>query len=436
MKSQNSRRELRTVCRQFSGSFLCTLVPQQSLICGMRRIRVQVALVFLLFLAMALVAPSPVLSQGTGIPELDDALDLHTSGNVAEAVTAYTEVLKKQPRSAEAYNWRGMAYEDLGDLDKALTDLSEALKISPNYADAHNNLGEVYRKKKMYPQAVAAYQKAIFLEPNFAEAHYNLALVYEHAEKKNAQAVQEYDLYLKFSPRAPDREAVNEKIKSLRGATAQAGTQQPAAQPGAKPGTVPPTAAAAPGTPAQPPAQAQPSAEKPGLPGARPGLPPTGAKPVPVAPPVPLPIDIPGAENLGPIIAMLMGFGLILLVVPLVLYLFSAFMLFLIAGKTGTSRAWLAFIPIAQYVLMVDIAQKPIWWVVPFLLPLVASGLGLVDPTIGSIATLVAGLICLVAWLLVSIGIAKARGKSVVWGILLFLPCTTLIALGYLGLSK
>jgi hypothetical protein len=106
---------------------------------------------------------------------------------------------------------------------------------------------------------------------------------------------------------------------------------------------------------------------------------------------------------------------------------------------------WLAFIPIAQIVLALNIAGKPLWWFLLLLLPValvplaIAGGL---DPTGGIIVMILAALILLI-WavviLFVCIGIARARGKSVIWGILLFLfPCVLpgLIALAYLGLSE
>jgi hypothetical protein len=67
---------------------------------------------------------------------------------------------------------------------------------------------------------------------------------------------------------------------------------------------------------------------------------------------------------------------------------------------------------------------------------MIGSALSLVDPRIGSIAGLVGTIISWVVWLLVSLGIANARGKSAIWGVLLFLPCTAPIALIYLALSK
>jgi len=94
--------------------------------------------------------PLSALAQLT--PELEDAKDAHLSGKLKLSIDLYTEALKKNPTSPEAYNWRGMAYDDLGDLEKALADFNRAIQISPNYADAYNNRGEVFRKKNMPQQ--------------------------------------------------------------------------------------------------------------------------------------------------------------------------------------------------------------------------------------------------------------------------------------------
>lgn len=402
-------------------------------------------MVCVLLLTGAMFFPMFAGAQSTGIVELDDALEVQLGGHLKQAIQAYTAVINAHPRSAEAHNWRGMAYEELGELDKALADFNQAVDISPNYADAYNNRGEVYRKKKMYPQAEADYKKAISIEPNFAEAYYNLGLLFEYGLKKNAPAAAAYEKYLKYNPQAQDRDAVTEKITALK----KAATAKPTA---AAPGTAakpagPPAVAPAPGTPpaqvqqphaGQAPAPGARPGQRPGQrPGMRPGLP---AKPaVPAQPGSQLPIDIkdvPFGQDLAPLIPVLMGMGVILLVVPVVLYLFFSLMLFLIARKTNTSNAWMAFIPIAQYVLMLNVAGKPLWWIVGFLLPMIGSALSLVDPSIGSIAGLVGTIISLVVWLLVSLGIANARGKSAIWGVLLFLPCTSPIALIYLALSK
>jgi len=86
----------------------------------------------------------------------------------------------------------------------------------------------------------------------------------------------------------------------------------------------------------------------------------------------------------------------------------------MIAQKVGVDLAWLAFVPIANLYILVKCAGKPGWWLILMLIPLVN----------------------IVIWLLVSLGVAHQRGKSALWGVLFFIPCTHPIALAYLGLSK
>lgn len=378
---------------------------------------------FILVLASValLLAPFPATSQMTG--DLELALKMHKAGKLSDAIEVYSEVIKKNPKAAEAYNWRGIAYDDLGQTDKALQDFSKAIEISPNYADAYNNRGEIYRKKKMYREAITDYMKAVQLEPNFAEAHYNLGMVNE-LQNKLAPAATGYENYLKHKPDAADKTEIEAKIKTLR--------QAAAAQP--RPGS--PPVAQKPGEPRPPQPQAAPRPTAPGV--VKPAVP---AKP---AAPSGVDLGIPGVPEISPdmLIGLMAGIGILGAVIPVVFYLFVSFMLFLIAKKTNTSLPWLAFIPIANIVLMLNIAGKPFWWLLLLLVPLASPLLAIVgtmDPTDGilvMVLTLILFLIPAVAWLFVSLGIARARGKSAVWGVLLFLPCTNLIALAYLGLSS
>ncbi len=372
-------------------------------------------MVILIVAALAFVAMvPPALCEMD--EDLKDAVESHNAGRTREAIEIYTEILEENPRSAEALNWRGMAYDDLGKLDQALADLNKAIQLSPNYADAYNNRGEVHRKKKMYPQAKADYRKAMTLDKKFAEPHFNMALVLEQ-EKNNRGAAQELSQYLALKPNAEDRNEIEGKIKAL-GAPARAvkpsgpsEARKPAARAAAKP------------------------ADRPGV----------GSWKVPSKKP-PAAAGVPGMEQFQippEAIAILGTLGIFAAVLPLLFWIFASVMLFLIARKTATSPAWLAFIPIVQIVLAIMIAGKPLWWLILLLLPTIAQVLGAllatVDPTGGILPLALSGiaaLVFIVAYLFICLGMAQARGKSVVWGILLFLPCTNLIALGYLGLSK
>lgn len=98
----------------------------------------------------------------------------------------------------------------------------------------------------------------------------------------------------------------------------------------------------------------------------------------------------------------------------ILIYLYSAITLQAIAQKTNTKRPWFAWIPIANLLLMCDIAKKPFWYVILLLIPIVNF------------------VILFVLWR----EIAKARGKPRWWGILILVPIVNIIVPGYLAFSK
>jgi Family of unknown function (DUF5684) len=94
-------------------------------------------------------------------------------------------------------------------------------------------------------------------------------------------------------------------------------------------------------------------------------------------------------------------------------YVYVSVALQTIAQKTNTANGWLAWIPIANIVLMLNVAKKPIWWIILFLIPVVN----------------------LVMAILVWSGVAEARGKPNWWGILIIVPVVNLLVPGYLAWS-
>jgi hypothetical protein len=101
------------------------------------------------------------------------------------------------------------------------------------------------------------------------------------------------------------------------------------------------------------------------------------------------------------------------LVVGLIAYLFFGVSLMSIAGKTGTENGWFGFVPILNLVLLLMIGRRPIWWVIGFFVPFV-------------IIVVVA-----LAWM----GVAEARGKSPLLGLLIFVPFVNLAMVGYLAFT-
>ena len=107
------------------------------------------------------------------------------------------------------------------------------------------------------------------------------------------------------------------------------------------------------------------------------------------------------------------GFLMFFLVFALAMYVYVALALSTIAQKTNTENGWLAWIPIANVILMLNIARKPVWWIVLCLIPLVN----------------------LVIFIILWMAIAEARNKPSWWGVLMLVPVVSLIVPGYLAWS-
>jgi len=98
----------------------------------------------------------------------------------------------------------------------------------------------------------------------------------------------------------------------------------------------------------------------------------------------------------------------------IVLYLYITLSIFFIANKTGTDNAWFAFIPILNILLLIQIADKPIWWILLCFIPLVN----------------------IVMAVLIWMGVAEARGKPAWLGLLMLIPGVNLVLMGYLAFSR
>ena len=114
--------------------------------------------------------------------------------------------------------------------------------------------------------------------------------------------------------------------------------------------------------------------------------------------------------------AAIAGVGLIMvvfLVIFAAIYVYMALAFSTIAKKTNTQNAWWAWVPILNIILLINIAKKPVWWVVLFFVPIVS----------------------IVIAIIVMMGVAEARNKPNWWGILMIVPFVNFIVPGYLAWS-
>jgi hypothetical protein len=108
------------------------------------------------------------------------------------------------------------------------------------------------------------------------------------------------------------------------------------------------------------------------------------------------------------------AFGLVWVIVIAVFYVYYAYCLYLIAKKTNTENPWLAWIPIANFWLMVKIARKNVWWFVGLIIPFVNI------------------VVSIILWM----KIAEERRRPGWWGILMIINPVNLVILALLAFTE
>ncbi len=90
-------------------------------------------------------------------------------------ISGCTQIIERGKRErreyrAIAYNNRGLAYQEKGEVDRAVADFTTAIKFNPNDARVYNNRGVAYEQKGDKEQAIADFRKALEINPSHQDA--------------------------------------------------------------------------------------------------------------------------------------------------------------------------------------------------------------------------------------------------------------------------
>ena len=137
-------------------------------------------------------------------PDLTDAYNnrgiaYDNQGNYSEAIADYNQALKLNPDFASAYNNRGIAYTNQGKYTEAIVDFSQALKLQPDYAVTYNNRGATYANQGKYTEAIVDFSQALKLQPDGAMAYSNRGAAYTN-QGKYIEAIADFGQALKLQP--------------------------------------------------------------------------------------------------------------------------------------------------------------------------------------------------------------------------------------------
>ena len=57
------------------------------------------------------------------------------------AIQRFTKLIMERPIFATPYNYRGIAYTNIGEIDRTIEDFNTAIRHQENYAEAYSNRG-------------------------------------------------------------------------------------------------------------------------------------------------------------------------------------------------------------------------------------------------------------------------------------------------------
>jgi predicted O-linked N-acetylglucosamine transferase (SPINDLY family) len=130
---------------------------------------------------------------------LHQAMQLHQSGRILEAIALYRKLLRKQPASAQLLFLLGAANAQIGQLELAIEQFKRSLVFDNSNPFAHYNLGRAFQDTESPEEALACYDKALALNPDNAEACNNKGNVLRELKRLD-EALESIDRALTLRP--------------------------------------------------------------------------------------------------------------------------------------------------------------------------------------------------------------------------------------------
>lgn len=138
--------------------------------------------------------------------------------NYSKAYPYLLKAIDVNPRSFSSYYSLSYAFYQLGELPAALEAAKACIFINADSLNSQLLYGTILRIDGKYQDSEKALLKAKSLakKPN-AEIHWQLSLLFNKL-KRNTEAADELEIYLKIFPDSPDKKKVQDLISKLRAA--------------------------------------------------------------------------------------------------------------------------------------------------------------------------------------------------------------------------
>jgi len=118
----------------------------------------------------------------------------------SNAVSLWSDVVKKSPHKVRPHNNLGNALKRQGKIEEAMAHFNKALQINPGYAKAHNNLGTALASQGKTEEALKHFGLALYINPGYAAAHSNIGVALAGQDELE-KAIVHFRAALRLKPR-------------------------------------------------------------------------------------------------------------------------------------------------------------------------------------------------------------------------------------------
>ncbi len=130
---------------------------------------------------------------------LNNAIEMHRTGQLGPAAQLYQQVLVQQKENAEAMHLLGVLHHQRGEHARAVELIARAVALRPNAYGFHANLAEAYRALGKFDRAIGCCRAALRLAPNYPEAVCNLGAALQGLGRQE-EAVEQFRRALELNP--------------------------------------------------------------------------------------------------------------------------------------------------------------------------------------------------------------------------------------------
>jgi tetratricopeptide (TPR) repeat protein len=100
-------------------------------------------------------------------------------GRHGDAISLFTEIIRRNPGFAEGWNRRATVYYLAGQYQKSIADCHEVLKRNPRHFGALSGMGQIYFQLEDWGSALEWYRRALEANPNMLGVEMNIRLLEE-----------------------------------------------------------------------------------------------------------------------------------------------------------------------------------------------------------------------------------------------------------------